>query len=471
MHLNNKLVFIGGFEEVAECCMHALRHKAVQGFSSDGIKELEVARSPEQPRLFILEASVNRLVDGAQAFVQQLSTSRFGVVVGMSIIGAGFDDLQSDQVIWSAGGYVNGTMTAGAYTGSSPSTLPGDLASRVDNSKGLGALPADLAPELHRYATQKFVEHALEVASTPSSKGGLGIAAGGYPRWSLLTHAAFDRGVEGLILALEEMGGSPSEQLEADLKSSRRAGIASWVDTCLLGSPVPANAADAATRSPYSFLDLPDIRTRPAKLLAYLGDSPQGAAVGDAILDALSKRDAGFQDGSNPLVWLCQTEHVGRLAKAGLDRLVARVAEDTSVPTDEQMLAAIKGIAAGGFKAASMQLALNTCPRAVDGTRMVRHEVNCLDIPLRDGLGPLSADRGTITVKLLDAWVGTGGKLSDMPEEVANVFLLSKPEVCQTFEARRTEEQMGAAISGWTSTHKAPANDVKVVVKRRRLAV
>lgn len=171
-------------------------------------------------------------------------------------------------------------------------------------------------------AQQCINDYALRIAPVLSEKGVDKFSASphGWPRWSLLAHAAYDGGVKGFERALHGLGfgglgpGVPAGQLSPgrqaevlldDARQARALGVASWADTLMFGSRRDQNPH--AERA--SVFRIPRQREL-LRLVGLAAGSPEAPAVPAALLASLSCPSLRLLNGTHPIAHLAAA--VGR---------------------------------------------------------------------------------------------------------------------------------------------------------------
>lgn len=437
MNARNKIVVIGSYEQVAEVSMLLLREPGVGSFMSEGIRELHEQNNSALPQ-FIHEINTRPVVDGIGALIQRISDSCFGAYIGTSIAS---DSPTRGRIFWAASYCLEGNYTK-VRSSFDEQSLPRHISSQVVNHNNYGSIPEATLHELHELAIGDFISSAKFRIENKVGRERLSLH--GFPHWSLITHSAFDRGLDGLTAALKASDQDPLAHLLADAKASKNASIASWMDAVLSGSRASSDSRGEAFRAPYSTLDVADIQQRAGKILSFFGGAVAGAPLAEATASAITMRGATLHGGEHPMVWLCRANPGGRLADVGMAKLIARLAAQPGTSTENETTKVIKAIAISGYQPMNLRLALNFVSPETNSFERDLHARNCINIPLQS-VAP--AQRAAVAEKLIDAWVNVRGSILNMSTAVSELFARAGEAPGLVFAARLVEAQMCAAIA------------------------
>lgn len=150
----------------------------------------------------------------------------------------------------------------------------------------------------------------LALTSLQQARAARTTSSHGWPRWSLLAHAANAQGVTGLARAMAAAGGGAGDMaaaLRAENEQARRLGVASWVDTLMFGEPAP-RAAEPGAVKPYTSVNVDVWAPRQQELLGFIADNQAPQAphhdVAAALVQALGDPDTRLQHGLHPVAFL-----------------------------------------------------------------------------------------------------------------------------------------------------------------------
>lgn len=328
--------------------------------------------------------------------------------------------------------------------------------------------------QVSAWASERFEPFALDLL-TKQTKSRLDALAPdlvnkGWPRWSLLTHAAYDGGVQGLQAATQylELGEEVLESLQADADVAERRGVASWMDAMLFGE-----AAVSATGNEPSYLQL-HAKRHQARLLEVLrfvskADSEDAPLLADPMLASLSDPFARLSGGLHPAVYLAaaaQGASADLPARKGLDMVLERYA--LAVPelreaTNLHIPLSHSTSSAPQDACLRSTLALASLPRVSP------HQ---LKPAIRVGIPPqillwtvlasgskdehlLNADN--LNLDALDTFQEAYGSLGEVPTALAQEIMANCPGLQSAFQARVTAESMLQRIKSGS----APAEECR----------
>jgi hypothetical protein len=203
------------------------------------------------------------------------------------------------------------------------------------------------AHELLDALAVKAVRTAPRTGTTPVN---------GFPRWSLLAHAAYDGGVKGLLRAMGSTGAQSAAlgaDLVAEVQRARALGVASWADTVMFGRLKLPDGPDGKPRAPHAEMAPLVYLNRHRELLSTLGslahagspESPLAAALLASLSDPSVRLLSGIQPvahlaaacgklgGSNDWVSCDETA-----ARRGLVELIAALAAKCAPEQDATMV-------------------------------------------------------------------------------------------------------------------------------------
>lgn len=368
-------------------------------------------------------------------------------------------------------------------------TLGADWDQRVedaDDEETLAALQRELQDERDAYGLDQLTDLAHErsrMVTPPAAPAGETVTYG-WPRWSLLAHAAFSDEVAGLhdALAAFETHNQKLELLKEECRNASARGIASWMDTALFGDPVKHQESadsDATLQRSYTDLTLDHYAPRQLRLLSFLAtagdvaaESSDQRALADALLSSLADPDARLSSGMHPAVFLtaaCAHAQAQALAEAptaveGLEKLLVELA--SRVPRAE---GAGKLVHAGSETAPDNGLDLMLC--SVVAIAMQPHVVKSQlkpaigagvppamlvrSIVRADQLAPNGPD-GIDAAGILRLLTDSYGTATGIPNQVTEEFELIAPQLARSYEALRTAELMQAQITAAPSRPAAP---------------
>ncbi|MFK4705652.1 hypothetical protein ABIC83_002491 [Roseateles asaccharophilus] len=327
-----------------------------------------------------------------------------------------------------------------------PSLMPGHDGRTIDD-------------QVSAWASERFEPFALDLL-TKQAKSRLDsmtpdLVNLGWPRWSLVTHAAYDGGIQGLQAATQhfESGEEILKALQADADAAERRGVASWMDATLFGE---AAAPPTGNQPPYLQLHAERHKHRLLEVLHYVSTAGADDAplLATPLLASLSDPFARMSGGLHPVVYLAAAAQAAPKdvsARKGLDMVLERYA--AAVP--ELREATTLHIPLSHSTSSTPQdaclrsaLALASLPRVSE------HQ---LKPAIRVGVPPqvllwtvLASgskdehllDPANLNKDVLDSLHDGYGTLSQLPTGLTHEIAVNCPGLQSAFEARVTAETM-----------------------------
>lgn len=462
--LSNRLLLLGGYEALCEASMQLFRGDSDATFKSQGIRELVEGRAMEVvdeagavASLYVIEVDIGK---SQVSMAEGLSKSFPTIVVGVSQIGAGFDDMAGDECSWATCSYIDGTRVLDGMSGNTPS-LPAPLDDYRAEAKAYGYFPATRASALHACALERTAMDArprlaevarARVAQTPAAE-----RFEGFPRWSLLTHAVNSQGLSGFSMALQAVAGDKpwAALLHREATAAAPANVAAWPDTLLFGTRSPSSTEDDLSRAPFSDPDRCHWERRWCGILEYIGQPHPQDRVAPALLRALADASVCLQDGSPAVYWLVGLTPSASDARRGISRLVDEVVE---------------GDGAHSIDVAKLAQTIRRSDYAPDAIRLAHRLGKSVgymaSFLLPSGSYGDEHEQQRIGLKLIDAHIKLFGSIKDFPAELQRAFEDARPAVARIYEAKRLEQVMSATIDHWKTSGPASAAAAVVVTKK-----
>lgn len=440
MHHKSRLYLFGSYEAVVEAAMAVRRMDDLRGLTSSGVKAIPDCAAGMHEFVGFSDSSGR----GLRSVCSELSKSHWTLVVGCSVLGIGFRDIQPDQCIWGAAAYVDGAELLGGLTGSLGSSLPPDIRAKVDNSNSAGALPQSCLPDLHQLAYSRTrAEAAGRLQSAIAARNGSNPRAG-FHRWSPLTHAVSAQGLDGFAqrLRTSSLDGAPAtwaKKLTHEAVAARKDGVASWVDALLCGSRTSDDAHVQSDHDPLSDGDVRHWQFNRYALLRALGQAPESDQLANALIESLSSPLVSLQSDQHALPYLVSADGVdagaGGIAAAGLRRLISAAGVNSDEYREDHRNQAVAAVARAGFSADSLRLAMRmgTSPGLLTSKLL-------LSPGSPEGVKSLASSR------LLDGLCALYGCINVFPEELTRAFVDAGGPAFGVFDARRTAALMGSII-------------------------
>lgn len=453
------------------------RRGSVEGYGAESFGITSLPAHDGGPALVRLSVAFHSTQD-ARILALGLSERFPATTVGLRGIGAG--DACSIEA-YSAGEEVLSL---------DPTQIPADpdweqRYEEADDEKSL-ALELELEQARDAFGLDQLIDVAQErsrVVAVPPHAGDS--VTFGWPRWSLLAHAAFSDDVAGIHDALAGFD-TRDEKLAALQQECRNAadrGVASWMDTALFGDPAQAAATgdnDVPQEPSYRHLHLDHYAPRQMRLLSFLAtthdasvESSEQRALADALLTSLADPDARLSSGLHPAVFL--TAVVAHAQARALPESVS------ALEGLEKLLVELASRVPRAPGASSLEYAFsNTAPEnglnlmlcSVIAIAMQPHVVKSQIKPaLGAGVppqllvrsvvvadrmapdGPDYVDAAGILRLLSDSY----GSATGIPSQVTDEFELIAPHLARSYEALRTAELMQAQITAAPSRAAATA--------------
>jgi hypothetical protein len=453
--LRSKVYLIGTYQAVSEAAMSVWASGVLVNLSSDGIRALD-AEAESGCNLHILECTCDQVTGSAGVHCEGLSREFPHVLVGLSVVGSGFDDVRPDHCVWGASAHLGGIEVVAGLTGSLPSSLPPDVAALVDDSAGAGAIPGACVPRLHIHALERFETEA---------RGRLNSVL--VERWSPLTRSVAARGLAGFTTGLGSER-SATTRLTMASQSAHKAGTASWVDTLMFASRDSGSTGDHQSvpkdkPTPFSSADVAAWPERHVALLRAVAKADLTDKVMGPVVEAITSPWVRFQSGEHPMPWLVTRPipEGDAAARAGLKKLVDLVGtHGDSYDAADHLPQAVRAIRLSGFTSESIRLA--------ERMGLSPGHIASRVLPLKSAP---AAEQQWAAGRLIDGFKGLYGDIANFPEELARAFADQSEPVARAFESRKTEELMASAIANWRPASGAPSTNVTVTVKRRRSMV
>lgn len=367
----NSLRIIGTHEAVAEVAMHLCQTHFVElvevasgaeraarlemgieeglripfdpdpvGWSIESFGTRELSESDSAPRYYVLALMLDSEWSPSEILLEQLSFQFPDVVVG---------DVYSESTapLWGAVAFAGGRKILNAEADDAPGQKAWKERYASASLEQLDGLDRESDAALDAWGLSQLHDVAVAKLDARQAERVAGIAGRlrqhGWPRWSLVAHAANAEGLIGLKGAFLQL--ETSEQmaavLVAEYEASAELRVASWVDTSLFGDATPAlpleEDLDMHTGGSYAALSLEGFRDRHLELLTAIGQTASTSAEADplahALLDSLSNPDLRLVCKLHPVVFLAASAAAaqadGQLCSAaagGIELLVSRLA-------------------------------------------------------------------------------------------------------------------------------------------------
>jgi hypothetical protein len=282
----------------------------------------------------------------------------------------------------------------------------------------------------------------------------------GWPRWSLLAHAANADGAEGLRDALAQLttGDQMHSALTAEIAAAEELGVASWVDTTLFGdAAAPAEtdiAADESAGGAYAVLALDAFRDRHCNLLQLLSQAPTDP-LAQALLASLSDPHTRLTCGLHPAAFLAASAAAAVAdgsahpeATRGLDELLSKLAARTPRVAEAPRLGQMEpeGRVVAKYPLLRSMLAVAAVGRACPSQLKPAMAAGVTpDFLLRTLLAAPEGSGGSPQV--LERMHDVYGAFDHFPAGLVDEIAAVGPGFRATFEALRTAENMRSRIS------------------------
>lgn len=363
----NTLRFIGTHEAVAEVAMHLCQAHHVQVFGGAEQRAfLELGpeyglRLPREvdPVAWNVESFGTRTVDepeGAPRFVAllldartawgpsdellQTLSQRFPDVVVGDVYAEGMND------IWGVKVLLNGEALLDCEADAAP--VDETWQSRYDDADDDEAqkLIEELDDARDLWGLNRLREVAIDALNARHAERSTSIPEPlrqhGWPRWSLLAHAANAEGFDGLKVAMpattaEEMTAS----FASEAKDATRLGVASWLDTSLFGDAAEALPLESDLNlqigGSYAVLSIDGFRDRHLRLLAAVARAkhagPDAEPLAHALHASLSDPESRLGCELHPAVFLTvsaasalEDDQLPSASAVGLEMVLASLA-------------------------------------------------------------------------------------------------------------------------------------------------
>jgi len=420
-------------------------------FASYGIRAITQS---ESSTLFELSAECETRWNPPWALSKQLSKRFPDAVVGVESVYA------TEAEWWHltlSGGVVKSNLKVANMPGSA-----GREQSLILNVDGSGELSAFARRERESIATDLLISSSDRIATQIP----LELRDHGWPRWSLMAHAAFTSGVSGLKESIGVLATADEieEALKSDMDAAKRLGVASWVDSSLFGESTPSE-----DKPPASFLDLSGRtqRSRQLELLEVIAEankvgaefSPFSQALVASLADPLTRLIGGL----HPAVYLTATVSngsAGPAAHAGLDLLLQGLAAKMpSIRGAETLGTAPLHDVGTTHEATPLDGVLRSALAVAALPRVSKHQLSpalaagvtpkvLLWTLLARGLADDSmVDTRSLNVGAIDSLVDAYGSASKFPEQLKTEIESIGSNLQEAFEARKTHELMQSQIA------------------------
>lgn len=283
----------------------------VVGWSIESFGTRELPEPDGAPRHYALALEFKTAWGPSDELLKMFSSQFPDVVVGVV-----YDEAMNS--IWGAKAFAGGKQILDATT----DDVPTDPSWEKRYEDADEDLTGELWEELDGLRDAWGLDHLRDVSVKQLDARQVERATGiqgrlkehGWPRWSLVAHAANAEGFAGLKGAFLQL--DTAEQmtaaLEAEYLAATELKVASWVDTALFGDASPAlpleSDMDMQVGGSYAALSLESFRDRHLELLGAIGqtttDGPEAAPLAHALLASLSNPDIRLGCSMHPAVFL-----------------------------------------------------------------------------------------------------------------------------------------------------------------------
>ncbi|MEJ6003795.1 hypothetical protein [Paucibacter soli] len=337
--------------------------------------------------------------------------------------------------------------------------------------------------ELSTWSNQKFEETASQLfenrAGMRFSEVPSHLADHGWPRWSLLNHAAFSSGLEAFDETFSDYvtADEIEQALDGELEASKQLGVASWVDGVLFGPSVQEDGQPL-------FCDLgsDQYAERHLQLLGKLSEAtlPSASPISQALLASLSKPFVRLCGGLHPVVFLTAAAvdlPRGAPARVGLDALLKAYADQAPTIRGAETLDAPLPQNAN-YEATPLDAVLRSSLAIAALPRVSVHQLKpalahgvtdtmLLWTLLARGLEDEGfLDPSNLNPNALDSLVDVYGSEAEIPDAIKQAIASRGPSLQLALESRLTASAMADLIADRTGK-----SEPERVAPRRRAKV